>query len=180
MTAGHAHHKVCFVNAVFSEIKFSGWWPRACQNNWFYICCADKIHPSIVFLLAILSSAILRKLICTSNKALLIVTKVSSYFKLCHLLALSGNFGCVFPESPIYMLLSEISQEGSNSVSLLSNAAHQKFINLDFFSEQLTFFKDPKISAETMCVDAIVDAASKQLVSEAPSCSTWCHYPFWA
>lgn len=70
------------------------------------------------------------------------------------------------------MLLSEIRQEGSNSVSLLSNAAHQKFISLDFFNEQLTFLKHPKISAETMCVDAVVDAASKQLVSVALSHST--------
>lgn len=36
------------------------------------------------------------------------------------------------------MLLLEISQEGSNSVSLLSNAAHQKLISLDFANEQLT------------------------------------------
>lgn len=62
------------------------------------------------------------------------------------------------------MLLSEISQEGSNSASLLSNAAHQKLISLDFVNEQLTFIKHPKTSAETMYVDAMVEAASKQLL----------------
>lgn len=78
------------------------------------------------------------------------------------------------------MLLSEIHQEGSNSVSLLSNAAHQKLISLDFVNEQLTFFKHPKTSAETIYVDAMVQAASKQPVSITPSYSTWCHRQLWA
>lgn len=58
MAAGHMHHKVCFVNALFPEIKFSGWWPPACQNKWVYFCCAANVQPYIVFLLVILSSAI--------------------------------------------------------------------------------------------------------------------------
>lgn len=78
------------------------------------------------------------------------------------------------------MLLSETSQEGNNSASLLSDAAHQKLISLDFVNEQLTFFKHPKTSAETIYVDAIVEAASKLPVSIAPSYSMRCHRQCWA
>lgn len=127
-----------------------------------------------------MSFAVLLKLNHTSNKAFCTITKIPSYFQLCHLFILIGKFGGVYPVSPIYMLLSEISQEGSNLVSVLSNTAHQKSINLDFVNEQLTFFKHPKTSAETIYIDATVEAASKQPVSIAPSYSMWYHHQLWA
>lgn len=111
-----------------------------------------------------------------------IVTKFPSYFfsQIYYLPTLSGNFGSIYPMNLIHMLLSEINQEDNNSVSLLSNAAHQKSISLDFVSEQLIYFKHPKTTAKTVYIDAEVQAASKQPVSIASSCSLWCHHPLWA
>lgn len=157
VAAGHMHHEACFVNALFPEIKFSGWWLPTCQNKWFYFCCAETLcspHSALhsFSFSDFMSSAILLKLIHTSSKAFSIVRKIPSYFKLCHFFILSGNFGCVYPVSPIHMLPSEISQEGRNTVSLLSNAAHQKLICLDFVNEQLTFFKYPKRHLQKLCM----------------------------
>lgn len=96
VAAGHMHHKVCFVNALFPEIKSSAWWPSTCQNKWFDFCCAVNVQPYTGFFGGFMSSAILLKLIHPSNKAFSIVTKIPSYFKLCHLLILSGNFSCAY------------------------------------------------------------------------------------
>lgn len=56
VAAGQMHHKVCFVNALFPEIKFSGQWPSTCQNKWFDFCCA-MLHR--FFFSGFMSSAIL-------------------------------------------------------------------------------------------------------------------------
>lgn len=48
VAAGHMLHRVCFVNALFPEIKFSGWWPSTCQNKWFDFCCAVNVQPYTV------------------------------------------------------------------------------------------------------------------------------------
>lgn len=87
-----------------------------------------------------------------------IVTKFPSYFfsQIYYLSNLSGNFGSVYPMNLIHMLVSEINQEDDNSVSLLSNAAHQELIRLHFVSEQLTYFKHPKTTAKIVYVDAVV------------------------
>lgn len=111
-----------------------------------------------------------------------IVTKFPSYFfsQIYYLSTLSGNFGSIYPMNLIHMLLSEINQEDDNSISLLSNAEYQKSVSLDFVREQVTYFKHPNATAKTVYIDAVVQAASKQPVSIASSCSLWCHHPIWA
>ena len=46
--------RVCFADALFPEIRFSGWWPPACRKTWFYFCCAADVQPCTVFLSVIL------------------------------------------------------------------------------------------------------------------------------